>query len=110
MADALLAGLKVIELAGGIAGWSAGLYLSEAGAEVLKIEPPAGDPARASAPFRVLNRGKRSAVLDLSTEAGRAQLQGLLAGADVLIHDYPPSVATTLGLACLLYTSDAADE
>jgi crotonobetainyl-CoA:carnitine CoA-transferase CaiB-like acyl-CoA transferase len=98
-ADAVLGGLRVVELVSGIAGWSAGLHLSEAGAEVFKVEAPEGDPARDTAPFTVLNRGKKSVVLDVSGAAGRAQLQQILAAADVLIHDLPPAAAAAAGLA-----------
>ena len=100
MADAaILAGLRVVELAGGIACWSAGLQLSEAGAEVLKVEPSAGDPARGTAQFAVLNRGKRSVVIDLEHATGTAQLQRLLASADVLLHDLTPTAAAKVGIA-----------
>ena len=98
-AGVALAALRVVELAGSIAGWSAGLHLSQAGAEVFKVESPAGDPARGSAQFCVLNRGKRSVVIDLDAADGRMRLQQLLATADVLIHDLPPSRAATLGLS-----------
>ena len=97
-AGAVLAALRVVELAGGIAGWSAGLHLSQAGAEVFKVEPPAGDPARGSAQFCVLNRGKCSVVIDLDAADGRVRLQQLLATADVLIHDLPPTAARAIGI------------
>src|SRR5438552_3993138 len=93
MSESILGGLSVVELASGIAGWSAGLHLSEAGAEVLKIEPPTGDPARGTPLFSVLNRGKRSVVVDLSQAQGRSALQRLLVWADVLIHDLTPAAA-----------------
>lgn len=92
----VLHGLVVVELASGIAGWSAGLHLSEAGAEVRRIESPPGDPARGTAPFAVLNRGKRSIVLD---PADAAALEQQLAAADVLLHDLPPAAARARGLA-----------
>lgn len=57
MADeAILAGQRVVELAGGIAGRSAALHLAQAGADVVKVEPPGGDPARGTAPFTVTDR------------------------------------------------------
>ncbi len=51
--DAILAGQRVVELAGGIAGRSAALHLAQAGADVVKVEPPGGDPARGTPPFIV---------------------------------------------------------
>lgn len=99
MSDGILHGLRVVELAGGIAGWSAGLHLSEAGAEVCRVEPPGGDPARDSAPFRVLNRGKERMAIDLASVDGRVRLQQLLASADVLVHDIVPSAAREIGLS-----------
>ena len=98
MKSPILDDIRVIELASGIAGPSAGLQLSEAGAEVIKVEPPGGDPERGTPAFAVRNRGKRSVVLDPSTGAGMAALEQLLAGADVLIHDRTPQQAQALGL------------
>ncbi len=98
-AEAPLAGLRVIELSHGIAGWSAGHHLAEAGAEVIRIEPTSGDPARGTAPFAVLSRAKSCVALDPTSEAGRAELQDLLRSADVLIHDLPPSQAAGCGLS-----------
>src|SRR3954468_18472870 len=68
-----LAGIRVIELANFIAGPLAGTLLADMGADVVKVEPPAGDMVRASPPIRsgesvsfaALNRNKRSLVLDL---------------------------------------------
>ena len=80
-----LRGLRVIEVGGGIAGPIAAMLLADAGAEVVKVEPPSGDPARADPGFATWNRGKRSIVADLSTASGRDRLESLLAGADVLV-------------------------
>lgn len=99
MADGMLGGLRVVEITQGIAGWSAGLHLSEAGAEVLKIEAPGPDPASDTAPFRVLNRGKRRCAIDLGSAAGRSELRQLLAAADVLLHELTPTAAAQAGLA-----------
>uniref|UniRef100_UPI00097C2B8D CoA transferase n=1 Tax=Pelomonas sp. KK5 TaxID=1855730 RepID=UPI00097C2B8D len=97
--DAVLAGLRVIEVAKDVAGWSASLHLCEAGAEVLSIDPSRyRSPRLSEAQFEVLGRGKRRLALDLDTEPGRAQLHELLASADVLIHDLPPSAAQRAGL------------
>ena len=99
----ILHGIRVIELAcdepaGTIAGPAAGLQLSEAGAEVIRIEPPGGAPAAGSVLFSVLNRGKRRMALDLDGAAGRATLAQLLDGADVLLHGLAPARAQELGL------------
>lgn len=95
--DAVLNALRVVEIAGGIAGWSAGLHLAQAGAEVTRIESPAGDPARGTAPFAVLNRGKGNVLIDLDQASGRERLHDLLASADVLIHDLPPTASRAVG-------------
>jgi crotonobetainyl-CoA:carnitine CoA-transferase CaiB-like acyl-CoA transferase len=94
----ILGNIRVIEFASGIAGPAAGLQLSEAGAEVIRIETPdmAGDAG--SVLFSVLNRGKRRVALDPDTPDGRAALAGLLAGADVLLHDLTPARAAHYGL------------
>jgi crotonobetainyl-CoA:carnitine CoA-transferase CaiB-like acyl-CoA transferase len=74
-----LEGVRVVELGVWVAGPAAGGILADWGADVVKIEPPTGDPARtfgrmlgledgASPPFEMDNRGKRSVVLDLTTE------------------------------------------
>ena len=98
MAEAILDGLRVVEIAGSIAGWSAGLYLSEAGAEVIRIETPGGDAACEKQPFVVLNRGKQRLAIDLGNEAGAAQLRSLLATADIFLHDLVPATSDALGL------------
>src|SRR5688500_8559184 len=88
-----LAGVRVIELAMWVAGPSAAGLLADWGADVIKVEPPTGDPQRAIfgaigsseqtavAPFELDNRGKRSVVLDLQQPAAREQLEQLIAGA-----------------------------
>ena len=88
-----LAGLKVIECAQGVAGPYAAMLLAEQGAEVLKIEPPSGDPARRVPGFHVWNRSKRIHVLDVRTVPGRDELRRLCAIADVLISDWLPADA-----------------
>jgi len=79
--------LRVVEIAGSVAGAYAGKLFSDFGATVLKVEPPSGDPARAMGErwngmgtlFAYLNTGKRSLVLETETDAGRSRLAGLLA-------------------------------
>ena len=102
-----LEGVRVVEVAQYVAGPLCGVLLAELGAEVIKVEPPAGDAYRqvmSVAPglgryFMPLNRGKRSVVLDLKTEAGRERLAGLVASADAVIHNSPPPRAQAFGLA-----------
>lgn len=98
MDAAILANIRVIEFAGGIAGPAAGLQLSEAGAEVIRIETPDMADDAGSVLFSVLNRGKRRVALDPDTADGRAALAGLIAGADVLLHDLTPVQAAVCGL------------
>ena len=66
-----LRGLKVVDFGHYIAGPLLGMLLSDQGAEVIKVERPGGDPARKELAFATWNRGKRSIVLDLKTDAGR---------------------------------------
>lgn len=94
----ILDGYRVIDCSEGIAGPVASMLLAEAGADVVKVEQPDGDPARSSLGFLTWNRSKRSVVLDLDSPAGRADLDVLLAGADVLVHGYSPARAEQLGL------------
>jgi crotonobetainyl-CoA:carnitine CoA-transferase CaiB-like acyl-CoA transferase len=95
-----------------LAGPFASMLLGDLGADVVKVEPPAGDETRAwgppwwgdpadrrSAYFASVNRNKRSVVLDLRTDADRATLDRLLAGADLLVHNYRPTTAARLGLS-----------
>jgi crotonobetainyl-CoA:carnitine CoA-transferase CaiB-like acyl-CoA transferase len=94
--DGPLAGLRVLEIAEGISGPYCGQLLGDAGADVIKIEPAAGDQARAwgppfvggeSAVFVALNRNKRSVVLDLRDSVFAARLEDLVRWADVVIVD-----------------------
>lgn len=94
----ILQGIRVIEFAGGIAGPAAGLQLSEAGADVIRIEPPGGAPDSDAVLFSVLNRGKRRLALDLDSTAGRTDLTRLLDDADVLLHDMGPAQAAAQSL------------
>jgi crotonobetainyl-CoA:carnitine CoA-transferase CaiB-like acyl-CoA transferase len=110
-APAPLDGVRVIELAHWMAGPAAGGVLADWGADVVKVEPPGGEPMRhiwgsmganPDAPngaFTSANRGKRSVELDLRTEQGREILGRLLAGADVLLTNLRPAALTRLGLS-----------
>jgi len=94
----ILDGLRVIDISHGIPGPMAALQLSEAGAEVVRIEPANGDPGEGTALHAVLNRGKQRLALDLAADAVDPRLDTLLAGADVLIHDLTPGAAARRGL------------
>ncbi|MCT4607885.1 MAG: CoA transferase [Pelagimonas sp.] len=96
-----LEGVKVIELARILAGPWAGQTLADLGAEVIKIEAPAGDDTRRWGPpfiereddktaayFHSCNRGKTSEVVDLTSEAGQARMRELVADADILIENF----------------------
>jgi crotonobetainyl-CoA:carnitine CoA-transferase CaiB-like acyl-CoA transferase len=102
-------GVKVVELGVWVAGPAAGGILADWGADVVKIEPPSGDPGRmfgrmlgcdlgVNPPFEMDNRSKRSAVLDLATEAGRATALELVSAADVFITNVRPAALQRLGL------------
>ena len=93
-----LEGLAVIEVGGGFAASSAGKAFADLGAEVVKVEPPEGDPVRrrglvpgsgtaSGGPFLHLNANKRSVVLDRSRAADRATFDDLLARADLAIRE-----------------------
>jgi formyl-CoA transferase len=102
-----LAGLRVIELGQLIAGPFAGKTLADFGADVIKIEPPGeGDPLRkwrmlhegTSVWWQVQSRNKRSVVLDLRTDEGRADVRRLIAEADVLIENFKPGTLEKWGM------------
>lgn len=105
-----LAGIRVVELGMWVAGPGAGGILADWGADVIKIEPPAGDPARAfgsmiggddgtNPPFDLDNRSKRSIAIDLSSEAGRAVAHDLIAGADVFLTNIRMDALDRVGLS-----------
>ncbi len=102
---AKLTGIKVIDLSLFLPGPMLSMMMADHGAEVIKVEPPTSDPARAMEPmeagqsvwFRNLNRGKQALALDLKSDAGRAQLWELLADADVMIEGFRPGVMKRLG-------------
>jgi crotonobetainyl-CoA:carnitine CoA-transferase CaiB-like acyl-CoA transferase len=101
-----LEGLRVLEYAQYVAGPFAGMLLADLGADVIKVESPAGDAWRRYEPFvdgdsrafYALNRNKRSVVLDLKTEDGRRLSRALVAGADAVLHNFPPERAARYGL------------
>jgi formyl-CoA transferase len=106
MAKAALAGLKVLDCTHVIAGAYCSLVLADLGADVVKIEPPAGESTRGfGAPggsafraFDFVNRNKRAIALDLATEAGAAVVRRLAASADVFVENYRPGAMDRMGL------------
>ncbi len=96
-----LAGIKVVEAATIIAGPLAASFLADMGAEVIKVEPIGGDPYRRMAlgvGYLRVNAGKQSIAVDLKTESGQEIMHGLLADADVFIHNFRPGVPERLGI------------
>ena len=106
-----LQGIRVLDCSRVYAGPIAGMLLGDLGADIWKLEPPNGDETRGwgppywgdpadrlSAYFASVNRNKRSLVVNLKTDAGRALLDRLAAACDILLHNYQPSVAVRLGL------------
>lgn len=95
-----LAGVTVVSLAGTLPGPVAARRLTGEGADVLRVEGPAGDILRAVAPTLVedLTRGQQVVVLDLKTAPGREQLDALLDGADLLLTSSRPAGLARLGL------------
>lgn len=106
-----LSGIKVIEFAHWMAGPLAGGVMADWGADVVKVEPPGGDPmralfaslgARSDAPnggFIAANRGKRSIELEIKSPEHRAVFDKLLEGADVLLTNLRPDALKRLGLS-----------
>ncbi len=97
MAECILDGVRVIDLAEGLAASVAALILAESGADVVKVEPREGTRLRGTPPFTVWNRSKRSIALD-AFGADRAAFEQLLKAADVLVHDFTPGEARKRGI------------
>src|SRR5579875_1984352 len=111
--DTMLAGLKVIDCGENVSAPYAAKLMGDLGAEVIKVEPPGvGDIARSRGPFArdhegdrecsglflALNTSKRGVTIDLDNPEGRSVFDRLIKHADVLIHNYPPLRAKSLGL------------
>ena len=103
-----LEGIRIADFSHVIAGPLATQFLNLLGAEVIKVEPPAGDPMRyytrdpdrrgMAEPFIGANAGKKSVVLDLKTDDGRRAAQDIVASSDVFVENFRPGVADRLGL------------
>jgi crotonobetainyl-CoA:carnitine CoA-transferase CaiB-like acyl-CoA transferase len=101
-----LDGIVVVETSSFLTGPFTAMMLADLGADVIKVEPPGGDGFRKfghnrdgfGASWTNANRGKRSVVIDLKTEEGTQRLKNLLASADILVENWRPRVAASLGL------------
>lgn len=106
-----LSGIRVVEMTLAVQGPAAGLYLRDVGAEVIKVEPPIGDPSRygrghdnttppgtLGPQFVAVNRGKRSVCIDVSTELGQRAVLELLDTADVFLTNYREEALLRMGL------------
>ncbi|MEU0073829.1 CoA transferase [Streptomyces sp. NPDC006332] len=101
-----MSGLKVVELGHLIAGPVCGRMFADHGADVVKVEPPGGDPMRrwgrlyngVGLHWSYVGRGKSSVVIDLSTPEGREQVKRLLGDADVVIENFRPGTLEKWGL------------
>ena len=100
-----LSGIKVVDLSVFLPGPMMTLMMADQGADVVKVETATGDPAREQAPFeagqsvwfRNLNRGKKSIVLDLKSEGGKARLWEFIDEADIFVEGFRPGVMQRLG-------------
>ena len=101
-----LAGVRILDLSRILAGPYATMMLADLGAEVIKIEPPGGDDTRTWGPpfgggeaayFLAVNRGKKSVVLNLKTDAGKAALSRLIGESDALVENFRPGTLARLG-------------
>ena len=104
-----LSGITVIDLTQFLPGPMMTVMMADQGADVIKVEPPSGDPARVQEPFDTydgtehsvwfanLNRGKRSVALDLKSQDGQSALRELIRSADVFVEGFRPGVMQRLG-------------
>lgn len=101
-----LRGIRVVDVSQFIPGPQAALHLCDLGADVVKVEPPGGEPMRSfppldpdgiSAPYKLMNRGKTVVELDLKSEEGKRRFGELIGAADVLVESYRPGVLDRLG-------------
>lgn len=103
--DPPLAGLRVVEIGQYTTAPLAARHLAVLGADVIRVEPPGGEPARSWNPgqhgmswfFPLANSGKRAVALDLATDDGKQALASLLTGADVLVENLKPGALARLG-------------
>lgn len=95
----LLDGVRVVDFSAFVAGPLAAEVLADLGADVVKVEPPAGEAMRAAAyAIAACQRGKRSVALDITHPAAQPVLEALLCSADVVLHNFRVGVAERLGI------------
>ena len=106
MATSFLEGMRVLDVSQYVPGPYATLMFADMGAEVVKVEPPGGDPMRVLGPidsdgisafYKVVNGGKSVIRLDLKSAEGKAAFAALIRAADVLVESYRPGVLERLG-------------
>ncbi|MFN8035104.1 MAG: CoA transferase [Acidimicrobiia bacterium] len=93
-----LDGIRILDLSWGIGGPLGVLLMAEQGADVIKVEPPGGDPFRAYTGYAVWNRSRRSVTADLKSDDGRARFLRLAQTADVIVESFRPGVMDRLGV------------
>jgi crotonobetainyl-CoA:carnitine CoA-transferase CaiB-like acyl-CoA transferase len=95
-----LSGIKVVDFSMFVPGPFASAILADLGAEVIKVEPPKGDPGRAYVPvqFQTENRNKRSIAIDLKNASSKAIVEKLVAGAQIVLEGFRPGVAKRLNI------------
>ena len=101
-----LEGLRILDFSRVLAGPFCSVLLADVGAEVIKVEPPGGDDYRHIGPFKkgesalfmLVNRGKKSLVVDLKSAGGADLVHELAAVSDVVVENYRPGVAARLGI------------
>lgn len=93
-----LAGITVVDLTRYLPGPYCTRLLADLGADVVKVEPPQGDPMRGIAWYDLLNRGKRIVTIDLRETSGRDALHALLANAAVCVEGFKPATAKAIGV------------
>lgn len=106
MADGPLSGIRILDLTRVLAGPYCTALLADLGADVIKLEPPGGDEYRhigpfvegESALFHLVNRGKRSIMLDLKRDEARAMAKAIALTCDCVVENFRPGVAAKLGL------------
>ncbi len=109
-----LVGVKILEFSEIIAAPFGGMLLGDMGADIIKVEPPNGDPWRGFQPLGLRegrgyishNRNKRGVTLDLTTAEGRQIAQEIARGVDVVIINYRPDVAAKLGIDYATLSAD----
>ncbi|MBR5981968.1 MAG: CoA transferase, partial [Firmicutes bacterium] len=105
--DKILKGIRVIDLSQAYSGPFAAMQLADHGAEVLKVEPLAGEQTRSWGPMKnggsaynaYFNRNKKGIALDLKTEEGKEALTRLIAGADVVVENFKAGTFEKLGFS-----------